>query len=253
MRIVNSQTGYSMIEVLISTVLGGIVLAGVFDLYVSSSNSILGQSNAVQMQTDVKTVMSSLAKELRMMYAPSGSPPSITTTTTANDTIRFVRIEDSGYSSGGNNTTGPGTLNDSSKSWKVNAFASGAYSVRIINGKGVDEVHPILSNTASTLTLSDAGWPSPASTPDNTSLYYIIRNKAFRLDPDNTLRYQIGAGPFNLFAANMLPPSPPGTPIFSQPDPQSVTITLTAQTQTIDPRTGQYASYKLSDTVRKRN
>jgi prepilin-type N-terminal cleavage/methylation domain-containing protein len=242
-HIVKSQAGYSMIEVLISTVLGGIVLAGVFDLYVSSQNSILGQTNAVQMQTDVKTAMDYMAKELRLMY---GSP-TITTTTTANDTISFVRIEDSGYSSGGNNTTNPGTLNDSSKSWIVNAFASGAYSIQIINGKGVGEVHTILSNTASTLTLSGTGWSSLAVTPDTTSLYYIIRNKAFRQQADKTLRYQIGSGANNLLASNVTALT------FSQPDPMSVTVALTAQTQTVDPRTGQYASYKLSDTVRKRN
>jgi len=232
-----------MLEVLISAALGTIVLAGVFDLYVSSSNSILGQTNVVQMQAETNSAKDFMVRELRLIF---GSP-TITTTTNANDTISFTRIEESGYSSGGNNLTNPGTLNDSNKSWKVNAFApttSGAYSVRIISGQGVGELHPILSNTASTLTLSDAGW---TSLPNTSSLYYITRDKAFRRQADNTLRYQIQSGSFNLLAANVT------SLTFSQPDPTSVSVALTAQTQTIDPRTGKYASYTLSDTVRKMN
>lgn len=227
-----------MTEVLISTALGGIVLAGVFDLYVSSQKSILGQTNQTQMQTDMKTAMDYMSKELRLMYGA----PAISSTNATNDTISFVRIEDSGYSSGGNTAT---TLQDSHKSWKANAFASGAYAVQIINGLGVGEVHPILSNTASTLSLADAGW---TTIPNTTSLYYIVRNKLFRWrHSNNSLSYQIGSGPLNLLTANVT------SVAFSQPDAQSVTITLTGQTQTIDPRTGQYASYTLTDTARRRN
>jgi len=235
-----SESGYSMTEVLISTALGGIVLAGVFDLYVSSSNSILGQTNEVQMQAETKSAMDVMGRELRLMY---GSP-TITTTTTANDTISFVRIEESGYSSGGNTAT---TLQDSIKSWKVNAFAptaSGVYSVRIINGQAVGEIHPILSNTASSLTLSDTGW---TSIPDTTSMYFIVRNKAFRRQSDNTLRYQIQSSSFNLLAANVT------SLTFSQPDPKSVSVALTARTNTVDPRLGAYKSLTLNATVRMRN
>lgn len=232
-----AESGYSMTEVLISTALGTIVLAGVFDLYVSSSNSILGQTNEIQMQSETRSAKDIMIRELRLIF---GSP-AITTTTNANDTISFTRIEESGYSSGGNTAT---TLKDSVKTWTVNAFAGGAYSVRIINGPGVGEVHPILSNTAATLTLSDAGW---VSLPNTNSLYYITRDKTFRRQADNTVHYQIGSGTNNLLASNVTALT------FSQPDPMSVSIALTARTQTVDPRTGKYASYQLSDTARKRN
>lgn len=227
-----------MTEVLISTALGGIVLAGVFDLYVASQKSILGQTNQVQMQTDAKTAMDIMSKELRLMYGA----PTISSTTTTNDTISFARIEGSGYSSGGNTAT---TLNDSHKSWTANAFAANAYQVWIITGKGVNEHHTIGSSTASTLTLSGTGW---TTIPDTTSLYYIIRNKAFMWNAaDRTLRYQIGTGSFNLLVANVTALT------FLQPDSTAVLVSMTAQTQTIDPRTGQYASYTLTDTARRRN
>jgi len=235
-----------MLEVLISTALGTIVLAGVFDLYVSSSNSILGQTNEVQMQTNAKAAMDYMTRALKnAYYLPNNIPPSpnITTTTTAGDTIGFIGIEDAGYSSGVGNTS---TLfNDSSKSWTAGGFASGAYYVSIINGQGVGEgPFQILSNTVSSLTVAAPGW---ASIPNNNSLYYITRAQAFRRQADNTLRYQTKNGSFNLLSANVT------SLAFSQPDPQSVAITLTAQTQTVDPRTGKPASYTLSDTVRKRN
>jgi len=229
-----------MVEVLVSTALGTIVVLNVFELYSSSQNTVLGQTNAVQMQTYANTAMNSMTKELRLMHGT----PTISTTTALNDTISFTRIQDSGYSSGGNTVL---RLHDSSKSWPVNAFAPGSfgsYSVAIVSGTGAGQTHPILRNSASVLTLSDTGW---TVIPDNTSLYYIILNKTFELQPDNTLRVQIGNGPFNIMAANVT------SLAFSQPDPSAVTIALTTQTQTVDPRTGTYLSYSLTDTARRRD
>lgn len=60
------------------------------------------------------------------------------------------------------------TLTDSTKSWTVNALSSGSYSVRIFSGTGQGQVRPILSNTATQLTV--ATW---TVNPDATSLYII--------------------------------------------------------------------------------
>ncbi len=230
-----------MAEVLISTALGGIVLAAAFDLYVSSSNSMLGQTNEIQMQAETKSAMDYMVRELRLM---TGSP-TISTTLDANDTIMFTRVEDSGYSSGGNTVS---TLWDTSKSWKTNAFAptsASTYSVMIAIGTGVGEVHPIKSNTASTLTLADTDiW---SGIPDTSSLFMIIRTKTFTRDADNTLRYRIGNGAYNLLASNVT------SLTFSQPDPMSVDVTLTSQTNSVDPRLGTYKTFTLNDTVRRRN
>lgn len=241
MRTVKSDTGYSLTETMISTALTGIVMIGAFDLHISTSNSILAQTNAVQMQAEVKAAMDYMVREMRLM---SGLP-TLSTSLTADDTISFTRVEGSGYSSGGNTVS---TLWDTSKSWTPGAFAptsSGAYSVMVLLGSGVGETHPLKGNTASTLTLADTDtW---TTIPDTSSLYLIVRTKTFTLNPDSTLRYQIESGPRNLLASNITALS------FSQPDPMSVGITMTVRSETIDPRIGNYLYYTLTDTVRRRN
>jgi len=233
-----SEKGSSMMEVLIASTLGVIVLAGTFDLYISSSHGMMGQANAVQMQSDTKAAMDYMVRELRLM----NGPPTISA---SNDQITFVRVEASGYSSGGNTAS---TLWDTSKSWPTNAYATtsdGAYSVKIILGTGVGEIHPIKTNTATTLTLADTDtW---TAIPDSSSLFFIIRNKTFTVLPDQTLRYQIESGAYKLLAMNITALS------FTQPDPMSVDISMTAQSQTKDPRIGDYLHYTLTDTVRRRN
>jgi Tfp pilus assembly protein PilW len=227
---------------LISTALGGIILAGVFDLYISSSNSIMGQTNTVQMQTETKAAMNFMAKELQLM----NGPPTISADS---DSIAFLRVKDSGYSSGVNT---PSTLWDATKNWTPNAYApttDGAYSVKIILGSGVGETHPLKGNTATTLTLADTDtWPV-AAIPDTTSLYFIYVNKTFALSPDKTLRYRIENGPLRLLATNISE----ATFTVNNADSYALDITLTAQTEKKDPRTGQYGHYTMTQTVRRRN
>lgn len=227
-------------EVLISSSLGIIVLTSAFDVFVSLSNGMMAHTNAVAAQTEATAVLRCMVKELRLM----NGPPTINA---SGDTITFSRVESSGYSSGGNTVS---TLADSTQSWPVNAFAptdSGAHSVKIILGAGGGEAHPIKSNSATTLTLADShSW---TVMPDTTSLYFIIRTKSFSLFPDRSLRYQVGDGPFTLLASNI-------TDVafsISGTDPNAVDVSLTAQSQTIDPRTGAYTLVIVNDTVRRRN
>lgn len=242
MRTIKSEAGNSMIEMLIATALGGIILTGVFDLYSSSANGMLAQTDVIQLQTEAKSGMDYMNRELRLMRGY----PTVSTQVLTNDTITFDRTEESGYSSGGNTTS---TLWDTSKNWTANAYApdaSGPHYVTIIIGSGVGETHLIKSNTATALTLADTDtW---ALLPDTSSLYFIIRTKTFTLYPDNTLRYQVGIGPFSLLMVHNVT-----NLSFTQPDPMSVSISMTAQSQRIDPRTEQYQYYTLTDTVRKRN
>ena len=224
---------------LISALIGGIVMMSVFDLYVQTSYSTQTSSSTTDMQTQVKAAMDFMVKELRLMQGL----PTITSTVSANDTIRFMRVEDSGYSSGGNSPT---TLSDTSKAWKTNRFASsvsGSYTVAIQVGKSVGEVHPIANNTSTALTLLDT-W---GTIPDTSSLFLISRTKTFSRTADNMLRYQIGTGTPNVIAANITSLS------FTQSDPVSLVITVTGRTANPDPNTGAYKYFTLTDTARKRN
>lgn len=87
-----------------------------------------------------------------------------------------VTQRDSGTSSGSNSST---TLNDTTKSWTVNAFADKV--VVITFGTGIGQIKKIASNTSTQLTLA-SGWTF-SITPDNTS-QYVICDKAFRYMTD---------------------------------------------------------------------
>ncbi len=244
MRRFRSDSGYSLVEMFVSTVIGGIVLTSAFDLYVESSKTTQGQSEAVEMQLQAKSALDLMAREMQLMY---GSP-TITTTLTAGDTISFKRIVDSGYATGSAMYCTLGdTMSDTKKNWKVNAFAPSAtasYAATIISGSGFFYGGPgqaldISGNSATELSLPLSGCSANA---DTTSLYLIYRNEGFTRTAANKLNY--GSHPI---ADNITQLS------FSQPDSNSVAITLTGRTSHPDPRTGQYHSYSLTDTVMKRN
>jgi len=235
-----SDSGFSMIEMLVSTAIGGIVLMGILDLYVATSKSTLDQTGVVEMQMQAKAAMDYMVRDMQLMY---GSP-TISTTLTANDTITFLRLVDSGYSSGGNLNS---TLNDTKKNWKANAFApSGptSYAIRIIDGTGAGQTLTLAGNTATQLTVQGAVW---GTIPDATSLYLITLNKAFTRTSDNMLRFSAGNGPYMLLADSITSLS------FSQPDPNSISISETVRSQNKDPFTHNYVYYTLTDTVQKRN
>lgn len=88
-----------------------------------------------------------------------------------------------GTSSGSNTTT---TLNDTTKSWTVNALAN-AFQVRIKSGTGAGQYRRIASNTATALTVTTA-W---TVTPDATSVYVV--------EGDDDSIYFIGAAAVTLF------------------------------------------------------
>jgi hypothetical protein len=193
------------------------------------------------MQSDARAAMDFMERELQLVYLA----PTISTTVAPNDTISFDRVEETGYASGATATT----LSDATKAWQAAAFApstDSSYTLRIIRGAGVGQTRTISTNTATQLTIM----PAWASTPDTTSVYVITSNKGFTRTSasDNVLRYRIGVtGQRNPLTDNITALS------FAQPDPNTISLSLTARTQNIDPRTQHYRSYTLTETVRKRN
>lgn len=87
------------------------------------------------------------------------------------DTFAVGRL-DSGTSSGSNSAS---VLNDTSKSWTVNAFAGKV--VIITSSTGIGQIKKIASNTATALTL-ETGWTF-TTVPANTSNYTIC-DEAYR-------------------------------------------------------------------------
>lgn len=244
MKTIASEKGYSILEVLISATLGIIVLAGAFDVYVSSTKSLMGQANIVQMQADTKAAMDYMVAELRMAYTGNTT---LAAAITASNTITFYRTRESGYATGGTTTT----LADTSKSWTVNTYAStsaGTYFLWIKTGSGSGQLSPatIQSNTSNTLTLSSA----LGAAPNTTSLYFIVQQKTFTTLADNSLQYLITGGTYHLLTQNVTLLQ------FDQNNPCTVTtvcITLSARSKDLDPRTGQYRTYSLTSSAMPRN
>ena len=232
-----SEQGFTVSEVLVAVAIFSVVLAQAYNAFLASSQRLVLQNELVEMQTDARAAMNFMVQELRLAFGT----PSITTTVTTNDTIIFDRLEDAGYSSGGNTIT---TLHDTRKTWSTSSFIT-SYTLRIISGTGAGQAHSISANTSTQLTVSSA-WETP---PDSSSFYVITRKKAFTRTStsDNVLRYTAG-GSVNQPLANLIT-----SHTFSQPAANMISITLTAQTRNSDPKTQQKRQYTLTETVLRRN
>jgi len=239
MKTLKSETAFTHVEVLMALAISGMLVTGMFQLYLFSASGALIQNETVQMQADARAAMDLIAQDLRQLYGSA----TISTTLTPNDTLSFTRLEDSGYSSGGNSAF---RLNDTRKSWATNAFApssAGTYVVQIVGGAGMGQTNAISGNTGSQLSLS-TGW---GTLPDATSLYVITRSKTLTRTADNMLRSNSAGGRSAVLAANITSLS------FSQPNASTISITETARTSIVDPRTKSYVYYTLTQSVMPRN
>ena len=118
-----SEQGLTVNELLLAVAIVSVLSAEAYNALLSSSQRLVLQNGIIEMQTDARAAMDFMVRELRLAFGP----PTISTTVTTNDTITFDRLEDAGYSSGGNTTT---TLNDTRKTWSSSGFAT-SYTVGI--------------------------------------------------------------------------------------------------------------------------
>src|SRR5215831_1996760 len=133
-----SEQGFSIAELLITMAIVSVALAGAYSAFLSSSKRLVLQNEVIEMQADARAAMDFMVRELRLAYGNTV----ISTNITANDTIAFDRIEDSGYVS----ASGANTLSDGTKSWSTGNF--NAYTVRIMAGTGAGQaLKSISSNT----------------------------------------------------------------------------------------------------------
>jgi len=255
-----SEQGFTMVELLVTMAIISVVLVGAYQSFLSSSKRLVLQNEVVEMQTDGRAAMDFMVRELRLAYPTLTYPtPSISTTVATNDTITFDRLEDAGYSSGGNGTT----LQDTTKTWSSGQFDS-SYKVWLISGTGAGQAaQSISSNSSTQLTISAPGW---STYPDTSSFYIITRNRAFSRTStsDNMLRYTVGGSVNNQLAelitshafcsASLCPVPPCSTQLCAVLQGSNIIgITLTAQTRDVDRNTGHYRQYTLTDAVLKRN
>lgn len=108
-------------------------------------------------------------------FAPSGYSAEVPWNTTVFETVSTMHdptVTDSGTATGTQTST---TLQDTSKTWTVNAFTG--YFVRTLAGTGSARWRKISSNTADTLTIS----PAWTVTPVSGSTTYEITELSTRL------------------------------------------------------------------------
>jgi Tfp pilus assembly protein PilW len=234
-----SETAYSLTEVCIASALGGLLVTGMLELYLTANSASLIQNAKAEMQAGARAAMDIMARDLRQTYGA----PTITTTLSPGDTISFDRLEDSGFATGGSAAF---TLTDTRKTWAPGAWAPSSgrtYTVRLIEGTGAGQAIPISGSTDTELSLSSA-WDV---IPDTSSLYVITRSRTYTRTADNMVRLGAGGGPGTSLAANIT------TLLFTQPAPNTIGVTLAARTGVQDPRTRDYVYSTMTETVLKRN
>jgi hypothetical protein len=101
--------------------------------------------------------------QLRQIVSNTANTLTWATSGTVPDATSKYLID--GFDSGTATSATTTTLVDNTKNWPINRFKN--YAIRITSGTGAGQVMPILSNTATTITLAKP-W---LVTPDSTSVY----------------------------------------------------------------------------------
>jgi hypothetical protein len=228
---------------MIAMVISLIVLAGIYNVFISSNRSYFIQESITDMQQNARASIEFIARELRNTVVIGAID-----TTSGNSSITFYTDEDNadvGVSTGGNTNT---TLNDTTKSWTTNKWQNKI--VAIVDGTGKGQIRTISSNTPTQLTVSTA-W---TTVPDSTSVYHIgVEKKGFsRTSDDNILRYTKGGSVNQPFTENI-------TSLTLTADDLNINnikridIELTARTSRTDPNmNNQYHYYTVSTSIKLR-
>lgn len=238
MEVLHSPKGFSLIELLITMGVLGIILAALGGLFTTTSKNYSTQSELINNQENVRSTLDFMARLLR----DGVSSTVVIGGTSPNNTLTFSVIEDFGRSSGGNTAT---ALNDGTKTWTTNQWQN--YYVNIHSGTGSGQTSKqIVSNTASLLTISNS---SPWTTvPDTTSDYKMMSSHSFSRS-GNILQYTKNGNTVDLSnnvtgLTAQLVGTAPGI---------RVDLTLSAQTANIRQDTGQTGSVTLNSSVKMYN
>ncbi len=234
--------GFSLIELIISMAILGLVLAALASLFASQNKHHAAQNEIIEMQGNARAAMEFVT---RTMKGISGSD----TVTIANagmcdSSITFMAVEDFGMATGGGSTT----LTDTRKNWSNNQWKN--FRVAIARGTGSGQMRIIGSNAKDTLTLK-SGETNWSPSPDTTSEYRILSFNGFsRTAADNIiLRYSRNEETNQPLALNItcFTVQSTGSPI------TRLNIIITAETQNPLPTTGRKASITLRSSVDIRN
>lgn len=69
-----TQTGFTLVEVLVTVAIGGVVMAGIYTTFFSQQRSYITQSEVAAMQQNLRAALFNLKREIRMAgYNPTGT------------------------------------------------------------------------------------------------------------------------------------------------------------------------------------
>lgn len=230
-----NNRGLSLIEILISLAILGIMLTAAAWFFLGQHNSYTGQKERIALQENARSAMDFLTAQLR-----SAIPSTVTLTVTLNGASDITYL--SSYDFGIASETGAGTtLKDNKKGWDTDQWQN--YKVIITEGTGSSQSRIISSNTADTLTVAPGWDPIPTA----SSVYKIVAEHQF-LQTGNVIRYRKNASGLKDMTKNVT--------IFTltkdaAPTKIDVEITLTTPRKMAD--LGKAWSTTMKSTVQFRN
>ena len=258
LRLLTHNRGFSLIEMLISMAILGILLAAIATIVYSQNKHHAAQNEIVEMQNNARMAMDFVTSKLRGAVADDMIADGMIGIfgvdiggTSGNSTLRFFVVEDAGRATGGTEDT----LTDDAKGWWADDPNWRNYRVAIVGGRGEGQRRVIESDVEKELRLDTSGKTTTDNTsanawdpyPDNTSEYRILSFHRFERDAvRNILRYEKNQSRRQPLAENI-------TAFTVTRDGSRVDITITAQTANKLPTTNKYGTMTLESSVFLRN
>ncbi|MDZ4133172.1 MAG: prepilin-type N-terminal cleavage/methylation domain-containing protein [Dethiobacteria bacterium] len=227
----SDHKGFSLIELLISMAILGLVLAALASLFTSTNRSYSSQNMVVTMQGNTRAAVDFITRTMKGLSTTAGINE-----TACTSSIAFTNTEDFGRPTGSSSTT----LTDNTKNWTANGWQN--FSVTITAGTGSGQTRTISSNTATQLSLSSS-W---TAVPDNTSDYRILSTNAFSVS-GKTLNYARNASSATSLAENIT------CFTLSRVGTARIDIVISAETPTPRADTGAKGTFELRSSVDLRN
>lgn len=243
--LIKNNKGFTLLELIIAMAISALLLSGIYNILIASNKNFNSQANITDMHQSARMSLELMAREMKQISSITAID-----CTADSSSITFNAFQEWGTATSG----GTATLIDTTKSWTANEWQNNA--VTIVAGAGEDDLRTVSSNTSTQLTVS-TDW---TTTPDATTLYGLLINKAYSRDTmDNELDYTDGNGAGVVFAENITSLTLQGydsaaAATCAAADITRIEISVTARTVKTDPNyDDRYHYYTGKTQIRLRN
>lgn len=206
----NTCKGFTLIEIMITLAISGIIMAAIYSAYISQQRTYLAQEQVVEMQQNLRAALDMLARETRMAgYDPTGgSGADITTANTGQLSFTQDITDNAGTGDGDGDLADNGEVIDYGFSVADDADRNGIPDADA-DGDGIPDVVDLCRQTngggyqsiaeniqAIEFRYLDAAGAVTATPADVRSVQISILARASRPDPDftNNMTYTPASG-----------------------------------------------------------